>query len=110
MESLHTVLPSIICWNIWLVRNLAHFEGCSLRRQTVCDRILADIVGLVSGRVVGEPAGFVSWHAFYSSFYGWRPRYSYRVVCWGSPSQGICKLNTDGCSLGNPRPSGGGGV
>ncbi|XP_071923159.1 uncharacterized protein [Coffea arabica] len=49
MESLNTVLPSIIYWHIWLARNLAIFEGQYLRRQTICDRILADAVGVLSG-------------------------------------------------------------
>ena len=52
----------------------------------------------------------MSCHAFYSSIYGWRPRYSHRVVHWELSSQGLCKLNTDGYSLGNPGAIGGGGV
>ncbi|XP_071917010.1 uncharacterized protein [Coffea arabica] len=110
MESLNIVLPSILCWHIWLARNLAHFEGQCLGRQTICDRILTDVVGVFCRKDVGEPDGFGSWYAFYSSISGWRPRYSHRVVCWEFPAQRSCKLNTDGCSLGNLGVSGGDGV
>ncbi|XP_027171858.1 uncharacterized protein LOC113771481 [Coffea eugenioides] len=53
------------------------YRGQLLRRQTICDRILADVVGLFSRKFA---------------------------------AQGDFKLNTDGCSLGNPGVSGGGGV
>ncbi|KAK9284263.1 hypothetical protein L1049_023433 [Liquidambar formosana] len=33
-----------------------------------------------------------------------------RLVCWSKPSSGVIKLNTDGSSLGNPRPAGMGGL
>nr|XP_027086510.1 uncharacterized protein LOC113708247 [Coffea arabica] len=110
LESLHSVLPCIICWHIWLARNLAIFEGQLLHRQTICDRILADVVGLFSRKFAGEFFGVGSWSTVLSIFSGWRPRYSHRVVCWEFPVQGAFKLNTDGCSLGNPGVSGGGGV
>nr|XP_027093602.1 uncharacterized protein LOC113714004 [Coffea arabica] len=58
----------------------------------------------------GEPDGFRSWPAFYSSISKWRPRYSHRMVCWELPAQGSWKLNTDGCLLGNPGVSDGGDV
>ena len=48
--------------------------------------------------------------AFYSNIYGWRPRYYHSLVRWALPTRGAFKLNTDGCSFGNPDISGGGGV
>ncbi|XP_027120639.2 uncharacterized protein [Coffea arabica] len=81
-----------------------------LRRQTICDRILADVVGLFPRKFVGEFTGVGSWPEVYSNIFGWRPRYTHRVVCWKFLAQGVFKLNTDGCSLGNPGVSGGGGV
>ena len=66
VEALHSVVPSMICWHIWLAQNLALFEGQVLRRKTICDRILADVVGLVSGQVTGESDGDASWPAFYA--------------------------------------------
>ena len=69
-----------------------------------------DVVGVVSGKGAGESDGLVSWHAFYSSIHGWKPQYSHRVMSWEKPAQGLCKLNMDGCSLGNWGVSGWGGV
>ncbi|XP_071924773.1 uncharacterized protein [Coffea arabica] len=106
VESLYTVLPRIICWHIWLARKLALFEGNYLRQQTICDRILADVVDLM----LGDQDRFVSCLALYTAISGWRLWYSHTVVRWEQPSQGRCKLNTDGCALGNPETSGGGGV
>nr|XP_027086600.1 uncharacterized protein LOC113708336 [Coffea arabica] len=54
MKMIHTVLPSIIYWHVWLARNLAFFEGQSLHKRTICDCIMADAVGLVCGRDRGN--------------------------------------------------------
>ena len=38
------------------------------------------------------------------------PRSWFLVTKWVKPSMGVVNLNTDGCSKGNPGPSGGGSV
>lgn len=65
---------------------------------------------MFGGKVAGEFIGLGSWSAFYSYVAGWRPLYSHILVRWEFPALGKLKLNTDGCSLGNPGISGGGGV
>nr|XP_027083663.1 uncharacterized protein LOC113705962 [Coffea arabica] len=103
-------LPSVfVAWPRNLRRWIMSLRT-RLRRQTICDRILADVVGLFSRKFAGEFIGVGCWSAVLSIFSRWRPRYSHRVVCWEFPVQGAFKLNTDGCSLGNPGVSGGGGV
>ncbi|XP_071933890.1 uncharacterized protein [Coffea arabica] len=72
----------------FLWRFFGHAVGVVFREAGVRSR-LADVVGLFGGQCAGGPDG---------------------VVRWEMPSTGICKLNTDGCSLGNPGISGGGGV
>nr|XP_027122076.1 uncharacterized protein LOC113739022 [Coffea arabica] len=60
LDSIHTMLPNIICWHIWLAQNLAFFEGQCLGKQAIGAHILADVVGLFGGKDAGEFIGLGS--------------------------------------------------
>ena len=47
-----------------------------------------------------------SWQPFYAYVASCQPRFFFKLVAWQFPMQGMLKLNTDGCSLGNPGMSG----
>ena len=59
-DILKRVLPTLICWHVWKARNFAYFEGRCFHGLTICDCILVDLVGIVSGRGAGEVDGCVS--------------------------------------------------
>ena len=47
---------------------------------------------------------------FYSSLSSLNRIASFKIVRWCRPPLGVFKLNTDGCSRGNPGRAGGGGI
>ncbi|XP_071901116.1 uncharacterized protein [Coffea arabica] len=104
-----SILPSFICWHIWKARNKAVWEGISLSSGDICHGIIQDVVLAVSSEVN-------RWNLlpFFDQFFDRLSEppmpLQCKIVRWRAAGTRIATLNTDGCSKGNPRASGGGGV
>ncbi|XP_071939025.1 uncharacterized protein [Coffea arabica] len=81
LRFVHQVVPLMIYWHLWKARNGMKYEG---------------------KRIVGAQ--------FHLAISTWKPAVSHRLVKWVRSFHGSLKLNTDGCSKGNPGLSGGGRV
>ena len=103
------ILPSFICWHVWKARNKAVWEGVHLSCGEVCRAILRDVSEVVAGKF-GKVTVALTFNQFLDQISAHRPIQRCRLVRWHAPSGGFMLLNTDGCSKGNPGPSGGGGV
>ena len=64
---------------------------------------------LFSLQFPGYPFVSSAWMEFYSSLSYIHKKVSFMIVRWCRPLLGVFKLNTDGCSRGNPGRAGGGG-
>ncbi|KAM3342700.1 hypothetical protein P3S68_027666 [Capsicum galapagoense] len=51
-----------------------------------------------------------SWHEMYTTVEQLNPVIHYQAIFWHQPNHWWVKLNVDGCSKGNPGPTGGGGI
>nr|XP_027102884.1 uncharacterized protein LOC113724156 [Coffea arabica] len=110
LEFVHQILPLLICWQLWKCRNSMRYDGACIGWTRVCNLVLSDLLELF-GLFLPYRRPFPSdWVRFYAEISGWAPRISYTLVRWSRPSAGALKLNTDGCSKGNPGASGGGGI
>lgn len=105
------LLPFLICWNLWLARNQARFEGTKLSTNAIIFKIqtqLYEVLSLFKPHsndnaeklnalsIIGLPSCEV-------------PSGEVRVVSWIKPPPCYLKLNADGACKGNPGLSGGGG-
>ncbi|XP_071940011.1 uncharacterized protein [Coffea arabica] len=93
MKLLYQILPSLICWHLWKARNVAVWEG----------KVLSAIQVHFKDMGVGR----YSWHRLHISLMGWKKEMRVTLVRCLPPASTLLKLNTDGCSLGNPGRSGG---
>ena len=83
-----------------------------MRVARICHDILIDVTGVFEA-LFNQRFGIYT----FLQLYEWSnypnhlsSRYSYQLVGWKANEAGMFTLNTDGCSKGNPRVSGGGGV
>nr|XP_027071629.1 uncharacterized protein LOC113696407 [Coffea arabica] len=110
MKLLYQILPSLICWHLWKARNVAVWEGKVLSAIQVHGFILSDLCDILQMHFKDMGVGRYSWHRLHISLMGWKKEMRVTLVRWLPPASTLLKLNTDGCSLGNPGRSGGGGI
>ncbi|XP_027172427.1 uncharacterized protein LOC113772083 [Coffea eugenioides] len=110
LQFLFRVLPSLICWHLWKMRNKVVFEGQRLPVAIVSDRIFCDLRDLFQIRFKNTVSSCRGWPSFFESVAGLARHYHVQFVRWRCPKQSVVKLNSDGCSRGNPGKSGGGGI
>ena len=108
LRLLYQVLPSLICWHLWKARNVALWEGKVLNTMQVHRFVFSDLCDIFQLHYKDVEVGRYSWPRFYASLVGWKKPTKVILVRWIPPVLNIFKLNTDGCSLGNPGRSGGG--
>ncbi|XP_071912409.1 uncharacterized protein [Coffea arabica] len=103
-------LPSLICWNLWKMRNRWIFKGKLDSVMHVCDRIFLELreCFCVQFREISLPC--TSRIGFFETIARLRSNVIIREVCWVCLTQSLVKLNADGCSRGNPGRNGGGGL
>ncbi|XP_071906092.1 uncharacterized protein [Coffea arabica] len=106
----HQVIPLLICWHIWKARNGVKYEGKTVGGLQVCRYIFSDLLEMFRVQFLECRVSTLSWLHFYLEISSWNRAVSHMLVKWVRPSHGALKLNTDGCSKGNPGVSGGGGV
>nr|XP_027102332.1 uncharacterized protein LOC113723448 [Coffea arabica] len=93
-EFVHHVLSLQICWHLWKGRNARKYDGTHIQEDRLCRLVFTDLLELFA--------------LFFPSCRA--PRSSFKPVRWVRPLPGDFKLNTDGCSKGNPGISGSGGI
>lgn len=109
LAFLFRLIPSLICWQPWKCRSMALFEGKSLPLHLVQQQVFAEVLDVFAVKFPAVQLATHSWASVLSSVRSWCRPTRIRLVTWCCPTQHV-KLNTDGCSLGNPGSSGGGGV
>ena len=110
LAFVHFIIPSLICWNIWKSRNLARFEGKFLSHVAICEFVFEEVKNLFRLQFPEHLFLSSTWMQFYSSLSSLNRIASFKIVRWCRPPLGVFKLNTDGCSRGNVRRAGGGGI
>lgn len=104
------VLPVFVCWFLWKARNAYFFEGKQIPWSVICDQILSSVLDSFSLQFKGLSCDFSSWPHFLRSL-STLPRHSKVMqVQWFPSAHSLVKLNSDGCSKGNPGIGGGGGL
>ncbi|XP_060182379.1 uncharacterized protein LOC132612052 [Lycium barbarum] len=102
-------LPTIICWEIWKARCTYRYEGIKYTQRRIIDQItyLARVIinlQFTSLNLEGP------WHNYCHIIENLKPKINIKCIKWIKPDSPLLKLNTDGCSKGNPGSSGGGGI
>ncbi|XP_027060834.1 uncharacterized protein [Coffea arabica] len=108
-QVVFTILPVFICWHIWKAQNKAHFEGIQMCVSRVCRDVLIDVKAVVEAQF-GQRLELLTMPQLYEWSRHQAPRFRYQVVGWKATAAHLLTLNTDGCSKGNPRVSGGRGI
>ncbi|XP_071925430.1 uncharacterized protein [Coffea arabica] len=109
IRFLFRILPALICWNLWKTRNKFVFEGRVATVTQVCGRIVNKLHESFGTRFQGVSIPR-SWSDLLDVVAGLRMSVNVLTVRWKCPLHAVVKLNSDGCSRGNPGRSGRGGL
>ena len=109
LEFIHHFSPLLICWHIWKARNGMKYDRETVKGVQLCHCIFVDLLELFRVQFPECRVSSLSWIQFYLEISTWNTAVSHMLVKWIRPSHRGLKLNTNGCSKGNPRMSGGGG-
>ncbi|XP_059288842.1 uncharacterized protein LOC132042262 [Lycium ferocissimum] len=103
------IIPSIILWQIWKERCKSRFEDIKMSKTRVISNTCQQTILLVH-KQFNTINPFIHWSNLMEIIEHAHPLFKTVAVKWNVPRPEILKLNSDGCSKGNPGPSGGGGL
>ncbi|WMV21906.1 hypothetical protein MTR67_015291 [Solanum verrucosum] len=103
------ILPSIIIWQVWKARCKHRYEGIKMNFKSITYNINSQII-TIAHKQFQSINPFMNWEKFYNIVEMARDKISHVLVLWLRPKLDLYKLNTDGCSKGNPGLSVGGGI
>ncbi|XP_071926190.1 uncharacterized protein [Coffea arabica] len=109
LAFVYRLIPSLICWELWTARTNAFMHGGRLEVGVVIARTLSRMREALLLQFPSLSWDHASWMTLHSDLEGRPQRWISWPMKWLPPAEGY-KLNTDGCSLGNPGRSSGGGL
>ncbi|XP_059289936.1 uncharacterized protein LOC132043485 [Lycium ferocissimum] len=108
-DMLLKCLPTIICWEIWKARCTYRYEGIKYSQRRIIDQITYLAKGIINLQFTSLKLES-PWHNYCHMIENLKPKINIKCIKWIKPDSPFLKLNTDGCSKGNPGSSGGGGI
>ncbi|XP_071933944.1 uncharacterized protein [Coffea arabica] len=109
VKFVQNILPSVVCWVLWKARNEGVFEGRKIRVGVIVNRIIQLQHDYLQSRFLGVQCSAPTWEGMLRELGSHQRRIVIKPVYWATPREGY-KLNSDGCSRGNPGRSGGVGL
>ncbi|KAL0454967.1 UNVERIFIED_CONTAM: putative ribonuclease H protein [Sesamum latifolium] len=107
------VIPILILWNIWYLRNASKHEGVPFKANTIIRKTTTYLQNLYkSGLMKSEfiQGDFFAINSLHIPIQSKAHHQRATIVHWRKPQEGWFKLNTDGTSKGNPGISDAGGI
>lgn len=109
-KELLSFIPVAICWELWKSRNRARYEGIRSGFVQKVHNVETAIKAIFQKAAVTSKSSRMDILLLHD--WGVQRKYKKAVelilVKWKRPRMGWFKLNSDGCSKGNPGESGGG--
>ncbi|KAH0748058.1 hypothetical protein KY290_027290 [Solanum tuberosum] len=106
---MHQCLPTILCWEIWKSRCNARFEGIKASTYRIIERVTW-LMTLILNKQFPCLNFAGNWKELCIKIERVNPVLNIKFIKWREPLDNYLKLNTDGCSKGNPGEAGGGGI
>ncbi|KAH0742301.1 hypothetical protein KY290_035344 [Solanum tuberosum] len=108
-ETMHQCLPTILCWEIWKSRCNARFEGIKASTYRIIERVTW-LMTLILNKQFPCLNFAGNWKELCIKIERVNLVLNIKFIKWREPPDNYLKLNTDGCSKGNPGEAGGGGI
>ena len=111
-KILLSLIPTCVCWELWVNRNKARFENKKQTAALMIANITVAIQGIMNQKslVVKRRVADDAFLRFFSDCVAAPRSTEFIISKWICLPSGRLKLNSDGCSRGNPGESGGGSV
>ncbi|KAL0291297.1 UNVERIFIED_CONTAM: putative ribonuclease H protein [Sesamum radiatum] len=107
------VIPLLILWNIWNLRNDSKYEGVAFKASTIIRKTMTYLHNLQKSGIINTEhvkGDLFSINSLHINIQQKVQRQKAIIVHWRKPPEGWYKLNTDGASKGNPGISGADGI
>ncbi|KAL0283183.1 UNVERIFIED_CONTAM: putative ribonuclease H protein, partial [Sesamum radiatum] len=107
------VIPLLILWNIWNLRNESKYEGVAFKASTIIRKTVTYLNNLQKCGIMDTEhvkGDLFTLNSLHIPIQQKSQRQKATTVHWRKPQEGWYKLNMDGASKGNPGISGAGGI
>ncbi|KAL0281810.1 UNVERIFIED_CONTAM: putative ribonuclease H protein [Sesamum radiatum] len=112
-SHIRDVIPLLILWNIWNLRNESKYEGVAFKASNIIRKTMTYLHNLQKSGILETDhvkGDLFSISSLHIHIHQKTQRHKAITVHWRKPPEGWYKLNTDGASKGNPGISGAGGI
>ena len=109
LELITQCHPSVVCWELLKYGCTYKYEGTKASSSSIIHQAsyLVHLILTYQFPYLKFPTNFQNICRMMGSI---KPKLNITPITWSKPNDGEYKLNVDGCSKGNPKSAGGGGI